>query len=137
MALKNCPFCAEEINADAIKCKHCGSMLVATQPPPVSSQNFTVNAQVELGKHKRIAPSNPPHDPLLVALLSGCCFAGLGQIVLGQIKKGVIVLIITIVVVIGTFGIGAIVLYPVFAVDAYKIAKKLKAGQSVDEYEFF
>lgn len=27
MTTKNCPFCAEEIQAAALKCKHCGSML--------------------------------------------------------------------------------------------------------------
>ena len=30
---KKCPFCAEEIQSDAIKCKHCGEMLVAKNEP--------------------------------------------------------------------------------------------------------
>ena len=30
MATLKCPFCAEEIQEEAVKCKHCGSWLVAT-----------------------------------------------------------------------------------------------------------
>ena len=36
---KNCPFCAEQILTDAIKCKHCGEFLTESRKlktPPIS-----------------------------------------------------------------------------------------------------
>jgi len=78
-----------------------------------------------------IAPSNK--SPIGALALSLILFGGVGQIYLGQWKKGVAFIVTSVLTV--SIGIGALTwLYG--AIDAYAIAQKMRAGHSIGEWEF-
>jgi len=56
---------------------------------------------------------------------------------LGQVAKGVVILLVGIVVGVLTGGAGAISIWIVAAVDAYQIAKKINSGVLVRKWEWF
>lgn len=119
-----CQECGSETHPKAIVCVKCGCKLAS------ASGIFDQIAQG--GDY--IMPPQSPQDPLLMALLSGCCLAWLGQIILGQTTKGLVMLAISITLCFLAVGI---FFWPIAAVDAYLIAKKLKEGKPVKQWEFF
>jgi molecular chaperone DnaK (HSP70)/TM2 domain-containing membrane protein YozV len=83
-----------------------------------------------------VQPSSNPQNPILMAVLS-VLLPGLGQMILGQVAKGVVILVVFIAVGAITFGFGATVVLVLSAYDAYAIAVKLRDGKSVRKWEFF
>lgn len=72
---KKCPFCAEEIQLDAVKCKHCGELL----DPNLRDKQRQAIANA--------APRQQLWSPGVAALLS-LIIPGAGQIYKGNVGTG-------------------------------------------------
>jgi TM2 domain-containing membrane protein YozV len=84
-----------------------------------------------------IQPSNPPKDPVIAAVLSLILLGGAGQLYLGQQRKGIILIVISIVAWCLSIGTLGWIVQIVGAYDAYVIGNKLKSGKAVGDMEFF
>ncbi len=82
----------------------------------------------------QIHPSEPPKNPIIAALLSLLLFGGVGQMYLGQTKKGVIIIVASILL--ACVGIGFLIPF-IGAVDAYMMAEKLQKGESIGDMQWF
>ncbi|MCB9078432.1 MAG: hypothetical protein H6631_12610 [Anaerolineaceae bacterium] len=82
----------------------------------------------------QIHPSNPPKNSIIAAILSLLLLGGVGQMYLGQTKKGIIIIVASILL--SCVGIGVVI--PILgAVDAYMMAEKLKNGDSIGDMQWF
>jgi TM2 domain-containing membrane protein YozV len=81
-----------------------------------------------------IQPSDPPKNAIIALILSLILFGGVGQMYLGQMKKGIILIVATIVL--ACVGIGFLI--PILgAIDAYMMADKLQKGESIGDMQWF
>jgi len=83
----------------------------------------------------QIQPSSPPKNPIVAAILSLLLLGGVGQLYLGQTKKGIIIIVVTVLLYCA-FGLGVIINI-VGAVDAYMMADKLQKGETIGDMQWF
>ena len=148
-----CVHCCTRLPEEARFCSRCGKPtdnLVAPSPTASSSPTSGVLRSNVVEVPRTDATDPPSHisdssnairksnsvNPWLAAVLS-LVIAGLGQLILGQVGKGIVVLIVSFVLAIVTGGLSALVMWPAMAIDAYMIAKKLRAGRVVGQWELF
>jgi len=84
----------------------------------------------------QIQPSNPPKNSIVAAILSLLLLGGVGQLYIGQQKKGII-LIVVWVLGLCTGGILSLAVHVVGAIDAYMMAEKLQKGESIGDMQWF
>lgn len=85
---------------------------------------------------KQITPSDPPKNSLVAALLSLFLLGGVGQLYLGQEKKGIILIVVWLIG-ICTGGVVSVAVQIVGAIDAYQMAEKLAQGEAVGDMQWF
>ncbi len=83
----------------------------------------------------QIQPSDPPKNAIVATLLSFFLFGGVGQLYIGQQKKGLILIVGTFVLA-WVFGIGCLIPF-VGAIDAYMMADKLQKGETIGDMQWF
>ena len=83
---------------------------------------------------EQIQPSDPPKNAIIAAVLSLILFGGVGQIYLGQTKKGIIIIVASLIL--SCVGVGFIA-WIVGVVDAYMMADKLQKGESIGDMQWF
>ena len=140
-----CTSCGEAISNHAEVCPKCGVRQLKLknycQSCGAATQEYqdvclSCGTRLQGGTISANGPVDTSVNPILMGLVS-FLIVGLGQIIMGQVGKGIAIFVGSIVLGFFTFGISAFITTPLAVVDAVLIAKKKQQGKRVGEWEFF
>lgn len=139
-----CTNCSEAISEKAEVCPKCGVPVFKVKKychdcasPIQENQEMCVQCGASLKKYGNSnQQGGSTYSPALMGVAS-FFIPGLGQIIMGQVKKGITLLVADIVLAIISFGLLSLVIMVISVIDAVKIAVKKQNGQQVEEWEFF
>ena len=123
-----CPKCGVRPHVTKNFCHSCGSSVN-------SNQAMCINCGVQLKEINKTQNGDSP-NPAIMGLLS-FLITGLGQMVMGQVAKGIVMLIGSIILAFFTLGLSSLITIAISIIDAVLIAKKKQQGRQVGEWEFF
>ena len=106
-------------------------------PPPDAHAPLSISSDPAIPDARYLPLPQQPKSPALAAFLS-FLLVGMGQVYLGQVEKGLtmlgVVLLLMLAVVLGPLGFIILLLN---VLDAFLLARKIKAGQPLRKWEFF
>ena len=143
---KFCTNCGSEIDAKAEICPKCG----VKQHSAEKTTKFCTNCGSEIDAKAEICPKcgvrqtsvfgSDSEKSVVLAIVLSLLMVGLGHFYLGLPKKGLLLIIITIVCWMLIFAVIGIILYPLVIIygiyDVYKSAEAISQGQYVEDKLF-
>ncbi len=134
-----CSKCGKQIADGSSFCSDCGTRLGSAPQSPSDQASSGIGTRDQQKQSDYVYPRNPPTSPYVAYW--NLLWPGIGHMVLGQVSKGIFLLVGSFIIHLIVLGMGvgylSLVVCGVSTVDAFKVGKALYANRTVGKWEWF